>query len=87
MDMRSIEPSGGSVFEGTTSGCDAVEVGSCSHCDRRLVGTSSTLEAGLDEHRHTEPQHANLNTQSDDTQPAATRPERHVGRASGNHLT
>jgi hypothetical protein len=52
-----MELSGGSVFEGTTSGCDAVDVGSCSHFDRRLVGTSSTLEGGLRENRHTERQH------------------------------
>jgi hypothetical protein len=55
--MRSMELSGGSVFEGTTSGCDAVDVGSCSHFDRRLVGTSSTLEGVRRENRHTERQH------------------------------
>lgn len=42
--MRSIEPSGGSVLEGTTSGCDAGDVGSCCHCGRRPVGTLLTLE-------------------------------------------
>jgi hypothetical protein len=55
--ILSRELSGGSDFDGTTSGCDAVDVGSCSHFDRRLVGTCSTLDGTLGEHRHTERQH------------------------------
>jgi len=37
--MRSIELSGGSVLEGTASGCDAVDVGWCCQSEPRFLGT------------------------------------------------
>ncbi len=40
MAMRSSELNGGNDFDGTVSGCDAVDVGSCCHVGRRLAGMS-----------------------------------------------
>ena len=37
--MRSIELSGGSDFDGTRSGCEAADTGSCCHFSPGLLGT------------------------------------------------